>query len=90
MPHTLILKGATLFTASVMKLVLYAPIWLVQGTADAPPYMRQSLFPLMVNVPWKRYVEIGEGTHMIMWEKNRDQLFHVVEDFLTQPDPAER
>lgn len=55
---------------------------------DAPPYMSQALFPLMVNAPWKRYVEIGEGTHMIMWEKNRDQLFHVVEDFLTQ-DPGE-
>src|SRR6185437_16405457 len=35
------------------------------------------------------YVEIGEGTHMVMWEKNRDQLFHVVEDFLAQPNPAE-
>lgn len=56
---------------------------------DAPPYMRQALFPLMVNAPWKRYVEIGEGTHMVMWEKNRDQLFHVVEDFLAQPNPAE-
>jgi hypothetical protein len=44
---------------------------------------------LMVNAPWKRYVEIGEGTHMIMWEKNRGQLFDVVEDFLTRPDPTE-
>ena len=56
---------------------------------DAPPYMRQALFPLMVNAPWRRYVEIGEGTHMIMWEKNRDELFHVVADFLTRSDPTE-
>ena len=65
------------------------PTLLVQGEwdQDAPPYMSQTLFPLIVNAPWKRYVEIGEGTHAIMMEKNRDQLLYFVAGFLTQPDP---
>jgi hypothetical protein len=55
---------------------------------DTPRYMAQTLFPLITNAPWKRYTEIGEGTHTVMMEKNRRQLFTVVEDFLTVPDPA--
>ena len=64
---------------------------LVQGEwdHDTPPYMAQTLFPLLVNAPWKRYVEIGGGTHTIMMERNRRQLFNVVEDFLLEPSPAE-
>jgi pimeloyl-ACP methyl ester carboxylesterase len=66
------------------------PTLLVQGEwdHDAPPYMSQTLFPLIVNAPWKRYVEIGEGTHTIIMEKNRSQLFFVVEGFLTEADPT--
>jgi pimeloyl-ACP methyl ester carboxylesterase len=65
-----------------------APTLLVQGEwdHDAPPYMSQALFPLIVNAPWKRYVEIGEGTHTIMMEKNRKQLWSVIEGFLTEPN----
>jgi alpha-beta hydrolase superfamily lysophospholipase len=67
-----------------------APTLLVQGEwdHDTPPYMSQTLLPLIVNVPWKRYVEIGEGTHTILMEKNRRQLFFVVEAFLTESSPA--
>ena len=67
------------------------PTLLVQGEwdHDTPPYMAQTLFPLLVNAPWKRYVEIGGGTHTIMMEQNRRQLFDVVEDFLLEPSPAE-
>jgi len=66
-----------------------APTLLVHGEwdQDTPRYMAQTLFPLITRAPWKRYVEIGEGTHTIMMEKNRRQLFSVVEDFLTAPDP---
>jgi pimeloyl-ACP methyl ester carboxylesterase len=49
---------------------------------DAPPYMAQTLFPLLVNSPGKRYVELGEGTHTIMLEKNRLKLFEAVQAFL--------
>jgi pimeloyl-ACP methyl ester carboxylesterase len=53
---------------------------------DAPPYMAQTLFPLLVNAPDKRYVELAEGTHTIMMEKNRLKLFEAVQAFLDQQD----
>lgn len=49
---------------------------------DAPPYMAQTLFPLLVNAPDKRYVELPEGTHTILMEKNRLKLFEAVQTFL--------
>jgi pimeloyl-ACP methyl ester carboxylesterase len=52
---------------------------------DAPPYMAQTLFPLLVNAPDKRYVELAEGTHHIMMEKNRLKLFEAVQAFLEAP-----
>lgn len=60
------------------------PTLLVKGEwdVDAPAYMAQTLFPLLVNAPAKEYVEIGEGTHSIMLERNRMQLFRVVQSFL--------
>ncbi len=51
---------------------------------DAPPYMAQSLFPLLVNAPNKRYVELAEGTHTIIMEKNRLKLFEAVQAFLDE------
>jgi hypothetical protein len=47
--------------------------------------MAQTLFPLLVNAPRKQYVEIGEGTHSIMLERNRMGLFHTVQAFLDGP-----
>ncbi len=52
--------------------------------ADTPAYMSQALFPLLKNVPYKRYVVIGEGTHSIIMEKNRAQLFYEVQLFLNE------
>jgi pimeloyl-ACP methyl ester carboxylesterase len=51
---------------------------------DAPPYMAQTLFPLLINSPNKRYVELSEGTHTIMMEKNRLKLFDAVQAFLDE------
>ena len=51
---------------------------------DAPPYMAQTLFPLLVNSPGKRYVELAEGTHTIIMEKNRLHLFEAVQAFLDE------
>jgi pimeloyl-ACP methyl ester carboxylesterase len=50
--------------------------------ADTPSYMAQTLFPLLVNATQKQYVEIGEGTHSIMLERNRMQLFRTAQGFL--------
>ncbi len=49
---------------------------------DTPGYMAQTLFPLLVNAPGKRYVQLPEGTHTIMMEKNRFMLFEAVQAFL--------
>jgi pimeloyl-ACP methyl ester carboxylesterase len=51
---------------------------------DTPAYMAQTLFPLMVNAPGKRYVQLAEGTHTIMMEKNRMKLFEAVQAFLDE------
>ena len=51
---------------------------------DNPPYMRQTLFPLLKNSPGKRYVELAEGTHTIIMEKNRLKLFEAVQAFLDE------
>ena len=60
------------------------PTLLVKGEwdADTPSYMAQALFPLLVNAPARQYLEIGEGTHSIMLERNRMQLFRAVQGFL--------
>lgn len=51
---------------------------------DTPAYMAQTLFPLLVSAPGKRYVQLPEGTHTIMMEKNRLMLFEAVQAFLDE------
>jgi pimeloyl-ACP methyl ester carboxylesterase len=51
---------------------------------DLPSYMLHNYFAKLTNVPYKRYVEIGEGTHTILMEKNRMQLFQAVQQFLDE------
>lgn len=52
--------------------------------ADNPPSMALTLFGLLTHAPWKRLVMIGEGTHSVMIEKNRMQLFREVQLFLDE------
>ena len=58
-----------------------APTLLVLGEwdRDTPPYMAQTLFPLLTNSPGKRFVMLAEGTHTIVMEKNRMKLFEAVQ-----------
>ena len=51
---------------------------------DTPAYMSQALFPLLTNAAYKRYIVIGEGTHSVIMEKNRMQLFSETQLFLDQ------
>jgi esterase/lipase len=51
---------------------------------DLSPYMARTLFPLLVHSLGKRYVMLGEGTHTIIMEKNRLQLFEAVQTFLDE------
>ena len=62
------------------------PTLLIQAEwdQDTPPYMSKNLFPLLVNAPEKRYVMIGEGTHTVIMERNRMQLFREVQAFLDE------
>ena len=55
--------------------------------ADLPSYQARAYFAKLTHTPYKRFVELGEGTHTIIMEKNRRQLFAVVEAFLTEPAP---
>jgi len=52
--------------------------------ADTPSYMLQTIFTRITHAPYKRCVEIGEGTHTILMEKNRMQLFQEIQQFLDE------
>jgi pimeloyl-ACP methyl ester carboxylesterase len=51
---------------------------------DTPTYMAQGVFERLKNAPYRRWVEIGEGTHTVIMEKNRMQLFREVQLFLDE------
>ena len=55
--------------------------------ADLPSYQAQEYFTKLTHAPYKRFVELGEGTHTVMMEKNRMQLLHAVGAFLTEANP---
>jgi pimeloyl-ACP methyl ester carboxylesterase len=52
--------------------------------ADLPSYMLYAYFEKLSHAPYKRYVQIGEGTHTVIMEKNRLQLFQAVQQFLDE------
>ncbi len=51
---------------------------------DVPIDMAQDLFGKLTHARYKRMVEIGEGTHMVLMEKNRRQAFDAVVAFLDE------
>ncbi|MBC7908157.1 MAG: alpha/beta hydrolase [Rhodospirillaceae bacterium] len=62
------------------------PTLVVQGEWDSetPPEMGLSVFANLTHSPARRYVLIGEGTHTLLLEKNRQQLFRSVQGFLEE------
>jgi pimeloyl-ACP methyl ester carboxylesterase len=70
---------------------LIAPTLLVLGEwdRDTPPYMAQTLFPLLTKAAWKRLAILSEGTHTMAMEKNRVLLFRTVQQFLEEAPPSE-
>jgi pimeloyl-ACP methyl ester carboxylesterase len=56
--------------------------------ADLPTYQTAAYFAELKSVPYKRWVELGEGTHMVMVEKNRAQFIHEIEMFLEESPQA--
>ena len=69
-----------------------APTLLIHGEwdQDTPGYMAQSVFALLEKAAWKRLVVIGAGTHTVIMEANRLQLFREVQLFLDEPPPRAR
>jgi len=51
---------------------------------DLPNPMPREVFSRLTAAPYRRLVEIGEGTHTVMMEKNRGQLFNEVRLFLDE------
>jgi pimeloyl-ACP methyl ester carboxylesterase len=68
------------------------PVMLVHAEwdADLPSDQAQGYFAKLTNAPYKRFVEIGEGTHTVIMEKNRMQLFKEVQLFLDESRLAAR
>jgi pimeloyl-ACP methyl ester carboxylesterase len=56
--------------------------------AVTPPSGAHNLYEALANSPGRRFVELKEGTHIIMLEKNRMQLFDEVQRFLDDSSPA--
>jgi len=69
------------------SLKINIPVLLIhaEGTRTRQPTCPRLCSEKLVNAPLKRYVVIGEGTHSVIMEKNRMQLFREVQLFLDEP-----
>jgi pimeloyl-ACP methyl ester carboxylesterase len=68
--------GKALYDASDIR----APVLLVHAEWDRDVTMAstQDFFLSLKRAPYRRWVEIGEGTHMVLLEKNRLQAFDAI------------
>ncbi len=68
-----------------------APTLEVRGEWDEVLTIADSLgvFNALSNAPLKRMVVVGAGSHMMLIEKNREQLFREVQLFLDEATPLE-
>lgn len=62
------------------------PTLVVQGEWDieTPPDQGLSVFAALTGAPNRRYVLLGEATHTVLFEKNRQQLYRAVQGFLEE------
>lgn len=74
------LQGRRLYDPALLR----APTLIIKGDwdVDTPAAMAQGLFASLSGVPFRSYIEIGEGTHMLALERHRNQLFRAVQGFL--------
>jgi pimeloyl-ACP methyl ester carboxylesterase len=68
--------------------IIHVPTLIIHAEwdADLPSDQVQAYFAKLTNAPYKRFVELGEGTHSIIMEKNRMQFFREIMNFLNEPD----
>ncbi|CCE07514.1 Alpha/beta hydrolase fold precursor [Bradyrhizobium sp. STM 3843] len=66
--------------------LLTVPVLIVHADwdRDCPIDMAQAVFSKLSAAPYRRWVEIGEGTHSVFMEKNRWQVFDAVDGFLDE------
>jgi len=64
-----------------------APLLLIHGEwdSDVPVELMQTWFLSARGSSQKRWLEIGEATHMMVLEKNRHQVFNALIEFLKEP-----
>lgn len=62
------------------------PTLVIQGEWDTetPPHMGLGVYSALSKTATKRYVMIGQGTHMIALERNRLHLFRAVQSFIEE------
>jgi pimeloyl-ACP methyl ester carboxylesterase len=67
-----------------------APVLIVHAEwdRDCPMDMAQTVFGKLSAAPYRRWVEIGEGTHSVFLERNRWQVFNAVDTFLEEVPPV--
>lgn len=63
---------------------IVVPVLLVHAEwdIDVPLDLARGYFARLTGAPYRRWVEIGEGTHLVVLEKNRMQVFDAVTQFL--------
>jgi len=63
---------------------IHVPVMLVHAEwdADLPSYMLYEYYTKLVNAPYKIMLQISEGTHTLIMEKNRMLMFAGVQEFL--------
>jgi pimeloyl-ACP methyl ester carboxylesterase len=88
-PNGVMQDGAEYFGAGKpyydpAKITVPTLLVVAEWDRDTPAYMAQTLFPLLINSPGKRFVMLAEGTHTIMMEKNRAELFRAVQAFFDE------
>ena len=66
------------------KITVPALLVTMAWDSDVPPAMARTLFPLLVNSPGKRLIELSRGTHNVLMETNRLELFEAVQKFLDE------
>jgi pimeloyl-ACP methyl ester carboxylesterase len=94
-PNGVVADGLKYWANGVIPWVpenIKVPVLLIKAEwdQDTPAYMAQTLFPKLTGAPYKRYVEIGGGTHTVLMEKNRMSLFREVQLFLDENQQPKR
>ena len=62
---------------SVPVLIVHADL-----DRDCPIDMARAVFGKLSSAPYRRWIEIGDGTHSLLMERNRWQVFDAVDGFL--------